>query len=372
MLCRGCGTPKRPKGKLVQRDGKFGKFYGCSRYPNCRHTEQLTYRGPAYRGPEQPAGARPTSSQRSPSQRTPFAGGEIRAPPAVRNSPAAKKRRIVDGKVVSTGGARSASPEPEQAPTPQDATRRLPDGDAGHVLAGAGTSRSAVPAQDAARAAALARLTTPSPTLARKKRSRRSPSRPQQPPARPAAPTAAPLAPPGAVAQPVAPPGAVAQPPALEELDAAREAVDTILCSPPELARPSLRCLSSILKNILADLFEPKYRQLRLSNARIQAGVVDVEGALPFLLSAGFRLTSAPGLPPSPAAAAAAAAGQDGPQVLLLRQGDEFQVRVQKPFVRVDLTEAWFVAQLAQHLEMLRGAAGRLAALHAPPVPPGS
>ena len=82
--------------------------------------------------------------------------------------------------------------------------------------------------------------------------------------------------------------------------------------------------------------------------------------SLPFLLSAGFRLTSAPGLPPSPAAAAAAA-GQDGPQVLLLRQGDEFQVRVQKPFVRVDLTEAWFVAQLAQHLEMLRGAAGRLA-----------
>ena len=304
---------------------------------------------------------------------TPFAGGEIRAPPPMRNSPAPKKRRIVNGKVVSTGGARSASPQPEHPPTPQDATRRLPDGDAGHVLAGAGTSRSAVPAQDAARAAALARLTTPSPTLARKKRSWRSPSRPQQPPARPAAPTAAPLAPPGAVAQPVAPPGAVAQPPALEELDAAREAVDTILCSPPELARPSLRCLSSILKNILADLFEPKYRQLRLSNARIQAGVVEVEGALPFLLSAGFRLTSAPGLPPSPAAAAAAAAaGQDGPQVLLLRQGDEFQVRVQKPFVRVDLTEAWFVAQLAQHLEMLRGAAGRLAALHAPPVPPGS
>ena len=50
MLCRGCGTPKRPKGKLVQRQGKFGKFYGCSTYPRCRHTEQLSYRGPAYRG----------------------------------------------------------------------------------------------------------------------------------------------------------------------------------------------------------------------------------------------------------------------------------------------------------------------------------
>lgn len=33
--CPRCG------GKLVLREGKYGKFYGCSNYPNCKFTQQL-------------------------------------------------------------------------------------------------------------------------------------------------------------------------------------------------------------------------------------------------------------------------------------------------------------------------------------------
>ena len=33
--CPQCG------GRLVERNGKFGKFYGCSNYPNCRFTKRL-------------------------------------------------------------------------------------------------------------------------------------------------------------------------------------------------------------------------------------------------------------------------------------------------------------------------------------------
>lgn len=36
LICPKCG------GDLVLRDGKYGKFYGCSRYPNCSYT--LNYR----------------------------------------------------------------------------------------------------------------------------------------------------------------------------------------------------------------------------------------------------------------------------------------------------------------------------------------
>ena len=33
--CPKCG------GHLVKRNGSRGKFYGCSEYPNCRHTENI-------------------------------------------------------------------------------------------------------------------------------------------------------------------------------------------------------------------------------------------------------------------------------------------------------------------------------------------
>jgi predicted RNA-binding Zn-ribbon protein involved in translation (DUF1610 family) len=34
-VCPSCG------GALVVRNGKYGKFYGCSNYPNCRFTNKL-------------------------------------------------------------------------------------------------------------------------------------------------------------------------------------------------------------------------------------------------------------------------------------------------------------------------------------------
>jgi hypothetical protein len=35
--------PKCPEcnGKLMIKSGRFGKFYGCSKYPQCHHTEKL-------------------------------------------------------------------------------------------------------------------------------------------------------------------------------------------------------------------------------------------------------------------------------------------------------------------------------------------
>ena len=40
------GNKKRPcpsceKGSLVRREGPYGEFFGCSRFPRCRHAEQL-------------------------------------------------------------------------------------------------------------------------------------------------------------------------------------------------------------------------------------------------------------------------------------------------------------------------------------------
>jgi predicted RNA-binding Zn-ribbon protein involved in translation (DUF1610 family) len=34
-ICPRCG------GRLIQRDGKYGKFYGCSNYPKCRYTQKI-------------------------------------------------------------------------------------------------------------------------------------------------------------------------------------------------------------------------------------------------------------------------------------------------------------------------------------------
>lgn len=33
-ICPRCG-----KGKLVSRNGKYGKFLGCNRYPRCKYTQ---------------------------------------------------------------------------------------------------------------------------------------------------------------------------------------------------------------------------------------------------------------------------------------------------------------------------------------------
>ena len=35
-MCPECG------GFLIRRKGKYGKFYGCTNYPKCKHTEQIT------------------------------------------------------------------------------------------------------------------------------------------------------------------------------------------------------------------------------------------------------------------------------------------------------------------------------------------
>ncbi|MEI0557213.1 topoisomerase DNA-binding C4 zinc finger domain-containing protein [Brachyspira intermedia] len=32
------GICPRCKGKLILREGKYGQFYGCSNYPNCKFT----------------------------------------------------------------------------------------------------------------------------------------------------------------------------------------------------------------------------------------------------------------------------------------------------------------------------------------------
>ena len=34
-ICPKCG------GKLVERNGKYGKFIGCSNYPNCKYTDKI-------------------------------------------------------------------------------------------------------------------------------------------------------------------------------------------------------------------------------------------------------------------------------------------------------------------------------------------
>lgn len=30
------------EGTLMERDGRYGNFYGCSNYPRCKYTEKLT------------------------------------------------------------------------------------------------------------------------------------------------------------------------------------------------------------------------------------------------------------------------------------------------------------------------------------------
>lgn len=37
--------PKCRDGKLVERSGKFGKFYGCSNYPRCRYIKEINSHG---------------------------------------------------------------------------------------------------------------------------------------------------------------------------------------------------------------------------------------------------------------------------------------------------------------------------------------
>jgi len=58
----------------------------------------------------------------------------------------------------------------------------------------------------------------------------------------------------------------------------------------PQVAGESLAALARILRNILASPGELKYRQIRLSNPKVQATVVDVAGALEFMEGCGFEI----------------------------------------------------------------------------------
>jgi DNA topoisomerase-1 len=55
--CKACKSKGEP-GELIERVGKRGKFYGCSHYPSCRHTQNNDPREPSPEGsPEVPAAA---------------------------------------------------------------------------------------------------------------------------------------------------------------------------------------------------------------------------------------------------------------------------------------------------------------------------
>ena len=55
--CKACKSKGEP-GELIERIGKRGKFYGCSHYPSCRHTQNNDPREPSPEGsPEVPATA---------------------------------------------------------------------------------------------------------------------------------------------------------------------------------------------------------------------------------------------------------------------------------------------------------------------------
>ncbi|MBU3902215.1 MAG: topoisomerase DNA-binding C4 zinc finger domain-containing protein [Candidatus Thermoplasmatota archaeon] len=41
MKCPKCGSP------MIERKGKYGKFWGCSRYPSCDGSQPINW-GPAY------------------------------------------------------------------------------------------------------------------------------------------------------------------------------------------------------------------------------------------------------------------------------------------------------------------------------------
>ena len=37
MIGRPMGCPKCKKGTMIERSGRYGKFFGCSRYPKCKN-----------------------------------------------------------------------------------------------------------------------------------------------------------------------------------------------------------------------------------------------------------------------------------------------------------------------------------------------
>ena len=354
FLCRGCGTPRFPKGKLKKRKGKFGEFYGCTRFPNCKHTEQLSYRGPRWpmvgplavprgggagagadgasgrptdrsimsRSPQAPAprpsaavpptstskihgfGPDPASTSRSGGKAsilTPFQGGEVRTGRRAPSPPQpAKKRRIVDGRVVVDEPASGqqqphwrATEEESTMPTPQErAPQRRRPNDPGYTMASPGVAASASApssASDAARAAALARLEAVTPTPGKLAKKRRAAA---------AAATAAAAT--GEAAAAAVQTAAVASAESAEQTGAAgdssggwlklapaRQALDTLMLETSRqqadsqqsessdlalalgTARASLKCLSAVLRNIVKAPTEQKYRTLRLTNARI-------------------------------------------------------------------------------------------------------
>jgi hypothetical protein len=66
----------------VRRNGKFGGFLGCSRYPNCKNTEQLDYKGPLWTkgaGSGLPSAAATGGDGRSPPARASAVGAFMRS-----------------------------------------------------------------------------------------------------------------------------------------------------------------------------------------------------------------------------------------------------------------------------------------------------
>ena len=62
------------------------------------------------------------------------------------------------------------------------------------------------------------------------------------------------------------------------------------VCSTGAQAQTSFALLVRIFDNVLKNPSEPKFRKLRLSNPALHGALVETEGALELLLSAGFRL----------------------------------------------------------------------------------
>ena len=62
------------------------------------------------------------------------------------------------------------------------------------------------------------------------------------------------------------------------------------VCSTGAQAPASFALLARIFDNVLKNPSEPKFRKLRLSNPALHGALVETEGALELLLSAGFRL----------------------------------------------------------------------------------
>eukprot|EP01050_Picozoa_sp_SAG11_P019307 SAG11_NODE_3054_length_2725_cov_4.495811_4_plen_195_part_00 len=65
------------------------------------------------------------------------------------------------------------------------------------------------------------------------------------------------------------------------------------LAQPPERRATAIKTLRKLVDNLIAAPENPKFRRLRVSNAKIQAAVLGVGGGEPFLRALGFTESSA-------------------------------------------------------------------------------